>query len=314
MFMNDASHDEMGRRKYPARAGVTALNLIAPGLGLARLGNWRVAVPFLLTPFALFALFTLGMGHFPITSYGRAVFALAVVLSSLAALYLVPAVLTWHGSKFRSPAHGWSRWYGLAIIAVIAVSVSQLAPPLMHRFYKPFYAPSESMAPTIGKGDKFIADMRWRGPVRHDEIIIFKGLYGIRLGRIAAIPGDRIAMHGGLPILNGNAAVQSADGQTTYLGYDGSHSAAMFTERLPGEASTHRVLDTGPSEFDEMREVVVPADTVFVLGDNRDSSADSRVPSELGGVGMVPFSAIIGRPMYIHWSSDRSKIGMRLDR
>jgi len=51
-----------------------------------------------------------------------------------------------------------------------------------------------------------------------------------------------------------------------------------------------------------------------VLGDNRDSSADSRVPIWLGGVGMVPLSAIMGRPMYIHWSSNRSKIGKRLDR
>jgi signal peptidase I len=312
MFMTDVTHDEMSRRKYPARAGVTALNLIAPGLGLARLGNWRAAVPFLLAPFALFALFTLGMGHFPITSYGRAIFALTVVFGSLAALYLVPAVLTWHGSKFRSPSRGWSRWYGLIAIAAIVIFLSQLALPLMHRFYKPFYAPSESMAPTIGKGDKFIADMRWRGPVKRGEIVIFKGPYGIRISRIVAIPGDRIAMHGGLPILNGNAAVQSPDGQTTYLGYDGSHSATMLTERLPGEASTHRVLDTGPSEFDEMREVVVPADTVFVIGDNRDSSADSRVPSDLGGVGMVPSSAIIGRPMYIHWSADHSRIGIRL--
>jgi signal peptidase I len=156
--------------------------------------------------------------------------------------------------------------------------------------------------------------MRWRGPFRRGEVVLFKGPYGVRISRIAAIPGDRIAMRRGVPIVNGNAAVQSPDGQTTFTGYDGSHSAAMFSERLPSEPSAHRVLDTGPSEFDEMREVAVPANTLFVLGDNRDSSADSRVPSDLGGVGLVPVSAIIGRPMYIHWSDDRSKIGMRLDR
>ena len=311
--MNDETHDQLDRRRCLPRAGVTALNLIAPGLGIARLGRWRLAAPFLLAPFVLIALVTLGMGHFPITSYYGALLALLLLLGFLAALYLVPAILTWRGSRFSSPARGWSRWYGLAIVALLVIALSQLAPPLMHRFYKPFYAPSESMAPTIAKGDKFIANMRWRGPFRRGEIVIFKGPYGVRVSRIAAIPEDRIAMRGGVPIINGNAAVQSPDGQTTFAGYDGSHTAAVFTERLPGETSTHLVLDMGPSEFDEMREVVVPADNLFVLGDNRDSSADSRVPPDLGGVGTVPVNSIIGRPMYIHWSSDRSRIGRRLD-
>lgn len=312
--MTDTTDNHTSRRTYSARIGVTALNLIAPGLGLSRLGNWRLASPFLLAPFALIALITLGMGHLPITTYGRALCALVVLLGLAAALYVTPAVLTWRQSRLRSSAQGWSQWYGLTIIALVVLFLARLGPPLAHHFYKPFYAPSEGMAPTIGKGDKFIADMRWRGPFRRGEIVIFEGPYGVRVSRIAAIPGDSIAMHVGVPTLNGKAAIQSPDGQTTFMGYDGLHSAKKWTERLPGETSMHRILNTGPSEVDEMHAVVVPANHLFVLGDNRENSADSRVPPEEGGVGMVPFGAIIGRPMYIHWSSDRSKIGMRLDR
>lgn len=312
--MNDRTCDQAGRRSYRARSGVTALNLIAPGLGLLRLGNWRAGVTLLLAPFALLALVTFGMGHLPITSYGRAIFALVVVLGLLAALYVVPVVLTWRESRFRSPARGWSRWYGLTVVAIIVLFLLQLAPPLMHHFYKPFRAASDSMTPTIGKGDKFIADMRWRGPIGRGEIVIFKGPDSVRISRIAAIAGDRIAMRGGVPIVNGKVAVQSPRKQPAFGGYNGSQSTALLTEHLPGEASMHRVLDTGPSEFDDMREVVVPPNHLFVLGDNRDRSADSRVPTELAGVGMVPLAAIIGRPMYIHWSSNHAKIGMRLDR
>jgi len=312
--LNDGPDDQMRRRNFLPRAGLAALNLIAPGLGLLRLGNWRAGVPFLVAPFVLIALSTFGMGHAPVTSYARAVVALILIFSVLATLYLIPAVMTWRESRFRSPARGWSRWYGLAAIALAVVALSQFAAPAMHRFYKPFYAPSESMAPTIGKGDKFIADMRWRGPFRRGEIIIFNGPEGFRVSRIAALAGDRIAMRSGVPVVDGSAAVQLSDGQTSFLGYDGVHSAAMLTERLPGEASTHRVLDTGRDAVDEMDEAVVPANHLFVLGDNRDWSADSRVPLEEGGVGMVPFSAIVGRPLYIHWSSNRSKIGTRLDR
>lgn len=301
-------------RKYPARIGITALNLIAPGLGLLRLGYWRFAVLFLLAPFALIGAGTFAMGHLRIASYGGAVLALVIILALSALLYVAPAVLTWRKSGFLSPAPGSSRWYVVAAGAILVVALSQVAPSLAHHFYKPFYIPSQSMSPTVAKDDKLIADMRWRGPYRRGDIVLFKGMDTARIDRIAALPGDRLAMRGGVPIVNGTPAVQSPIGRTTVRGYDGVISAMMLTEQLPGEASKHRVLDLGRFEYDDMREVVVPADHLFVLGDNRDRSADSRVPHELGGVGMVPLSAIIGRPMYMHWSKDRSRIGTRLDR
>lgn len=311
--MMNPSGDPEGGRSFLTRAGVSALNLFVPGLGLLRLGSWREAAFFFLAPFVLIALGDFGMGHFPITSYDRALIALAILLSLVAALYVVPVVLTWRESRFRSFVRWWSRWYSLTAVAIILLSLGQLAVPLMHNFYKPYYAPSESMAPTIDKDDKFIADMRWRGPFRRGQIVIFNGPSGARIYRIAAIPGDRIEMRGGLPILNGEAALQSPSGRIVFAGYDGLHSAAMLTERLPGEATDHRVLNTGPSSLDDMKEAVVPPNHLFLLGDNRDNSADSRVPSDLGGVGMVPYSAILGRPIYIHWSSDHSRIGTRLD-
>ena len=311
--MNGAGYDGEGRRSYLARTGITALNLIAPGLGLLRVGEWRAGTLLLIAPFILLILFTLGMGRLPITSFGGALLALATAVALMVALYVVSVVLTWRKSRLRSPLHKWSRWYWLMAILIVVLFLLNLMTPLMHRFYKPFYAPSESMAPTIDKGDKFIADMRWRGPYRRGQIIIFKGPNNIRASRIVAIPGDRVAMRGGVPIVNGKPAFQSAQGRISITGYDGPQSAAMLTERLPGEASTHQVLDMGAFNLDEIANITIPANRLFVLGDNRDRSADSRVPPEASGVGMVPMNAVIGRPMYIHWSNDRAKIGMRLD-
>lgn len=301
-------------RSLRARAGITALNLISPGLGLLRVGDWRRGLVFLLAPFGLAALFTLGLGNLPITNFARAVIAFVAVLALLAALYIVTAILTWRESAVRASTPWWSRWYGLTMTVVIVVGVSQSAPTIMHRFYKPFYAPSGSMAPTIGKGDKFVVDMRWRGPLMRGEVIAFRSEDGDRISRIAGIPGDRIAMRAGVPVVNGTAATQQPRGTELFADYDGPHRASVLLEHLPGETSSHSVLDVGPTDFDEMREVVVPANHFFVLGDNRDRAADSRAPSDMSGVGMVPVTAIIGRAMYIHWSSDRARVGARLDR
>jgi signal peptidase I len=77
---------------------------------------------------------------------------------------------------------------------------------------------------------------------------------------------------------------------------DGTVARAMrYVETLPG-GHAHPIFKlTDRGSLDNTPEVIVPAGNVFVMGDNRDNSADSRVPLSFGGVGLLPVSDLIGR-------------------
>jgi signal peptidase I len=70
---------------------------------------------------------------------------------------------------------------------------------------------------------------------------------------------------------------------------------ARLAETLP-DGRSYAVLDFGPTAQDEFGPVRVPAGHVFLLGDNRDNSQDSRFAAAPGGgVGMVPTHRLVGR-------------------
>lgn len=236
----------------------------------------------------------------------------------------------------------WSEVKGIfwLVLAVLA----------FHSFVaKPFYIPSESMMPTLIKGDRLVVTKYPYGwsyvspsfhmipftkgrllgslPARGDIVIVTPVEQNTDwIKRVIGLPGDRIAMRGGQIILNGVPVprreiapamipldpnvpcdVDLAAGLRV-TGADGKQYCRMprYRETLPGGAS-YDTLDLGSTLPDDMPEVAVPADHVFLMGDNRDQSADSRVPSELGGLGgPVPYEALGGRAEFITFSLDGS--------
>jgi signal peptidase I len=180
------------------------------------------------------------------------------------------------------------------------------------RFYKPFYLPAQSMAPTIAKNDRIVASMSGALPLRRGDVVLFDTRRRVFIKRVAGLPGDRVAMVRGLVVLNGRAIPQLSIRTEWTQGIDGGVQAKRLSEQFPGEERAHHVYDLGESPLDDMPEQEVRQGHVFLLGDNRDLSADSRVPKAMDGVEQVPLGNVRGRALFFGFGR-LEKMGRPID-
>jgi signal peptidase I len=185
---------------------------------------------------------------------------------------------------------------------------------------EPYYVPSGSMEPTLQIGDELLATKYPYGyssaslPVfvtlpeskrilgslpRRGDVVVFRwpgDRSQIWVKRVVGLPGDRIEMRDGHLWINGAQVGLKPDGVGQNESEDGSQEpVGRFIETLPGDR-THTIFKHATiGQFDNTPEVVVPKGHLFVMGDNRDNSADSRIPLEWGGVGLLPVSDLVGR-------------------
>jgi signal peptidase I len=144
--------------------------------------------------------------------------------------------------------------------------------------------------------------------------------------RVIGVPGDTVQLRAGQLILNGVpvprrrlqpvllpvsanspcTAVPPSVPSTVVRSGRAFCSYPAYLETLPAGPS-YAVLDLvshGPA--DDFGPVRVPSGRLFVMGDNRDDSLDSRFPAAEGGVGMLPQEDLIGRALATFWSTDGS--------
>lgn len=167
-----------------------------------------------------------------------------------------------------------------------------------------------------------------RTPSRGDVVVFRHPVGGADLiKRVIGLPGDRIALEGGRLILNGKPVVRRSIGwfdmkvspnSSCKLAGAASPTIAAtatgeiacrfpaFEESLPGGPS-YTVLDqVDQPPADYFPETTVPEGHVFVMGDNRDDSLDSRFQPAERGVGFLPMENITGKARFTYWSTDGS--------
>lgn len=211
--------------------------------------------------------------------------------------------------------------------------------------FAPFSIPSESMLPRLMNGDYLLAAKWPYGYSRHSlpfdlplptgrvlastpergDVVIFKHPVDGRdyIKRVIGLPGDSVGVLGGQVVLNGTLVRREGLrdfvvpvspntgcewGGAVMRQADGSEACAYrrFRETLPG-GKAYDVLDFGHTGGDSFAPVTVPDGMMFVMGDNRDNSRDSRWKAAAGdAVGLVPLDRLVGRAGLVVWSTDGS--------
>jgi signal peptidase I len=177
---------------------------------------------------------------------------------------------------------GWA-WIALAAVAFLATQVS-----------KGYVLPTGSMEDTLLIGDQLLVRVLGVSTPSRGDVIVFRYPPDIRqthVKRCMGVPGDRIKLVNKLVYINGKKVDEPyVVHKTEYID--------SYRDNFPSQPNVH------PFAFGEDMlahhisngEVVVPPDSYFVMGDNRDASLDSRY------WGFVPRANLIGNPWFVYWS------------
>lgn len=256
---------------------------------------------------ALLSAFTPGAGQLVLGQRRRGTVLLLIFVALLCCVWalrlpryyvgLIIVVLTWLGLSLYAScaallersgpaARPLSKWWLLTIAPLVYVGINLIFTPLLLASgFRAMNFGSSAMEPTLFVGDHFVIDKTYyrHEPVGRDDLVVVRRKDYLTVKRVIAVGGDTIEARNRQILVNGQ----------------------LLDEPFIQHS---RPAGTDP-EMDSFGPITVPEGRYFVMGDNRDVSLDSRT-SEFG---LVEASAIVGKPLYIHWSSTKTRRGKDLN-
>jgi signal peptidase I len=262
------------------------LSLFGPSVGHFYAGSWRRGLAVFIAFLALPPLVIAGAFLVPPASWVAIYYILAVV-AVWVAFYLFAIIDAVRLARRGENTRPRLRWY-VFLGAIAAIWLGVFAVGALSSFLRPlmpsqiFSIPSTSMEPTLHIGESLWADTTYfakHAPARGDVIIyrVPSDETAIYIKRVVALAGDRVVFRDGRAIVNGTSV----------------------PEPFADFGDPKAFLNT-------TAEVTVPPGHLFVAGDNRANSSDSRVKQH----GPVPLKNLIARATEILKTDDVQRIGL----
>lgn len=200
--------------------------------------------------------------------------------------------------KYRAQTPTKKNLIDLSLILIIGLVVAAIVKIF---FFQGFYIPSESMNPTLKTNDRVVVNVLYPNtiPLQHGDIIVFQDKENWMAGH--AIPQQSFLerLIGYVPFRDGDAnflvkRVIGLPGDTV------SHTPGETFIRINGEPSTEPYLAEGMNASNIDFNVTVPANSVWVMGDNRSNSSDSRYHQDQNG-GFISYNNIVGKVVLLYY-------------
>lgn len=171
-----------------------------------------------------------------------------------------------------------------------------------------FVVPSGSMEPTLVPGDRILVNRLQRGPsIQRGDIVVFDGsqTWGAPTGSASSGGGIRQTIRSALTLLSLGSG---ADYVKRVVGVPGDRVVCCDTAgrlTVNGTPVEEPYVYPGDEPSSMTFDVVVPEGRIWVMGDHRSGSADSRAQLGRPGGGMVPLDDVVGRAWVRYWPMDR---------
>jgi signal peptidase I len=298
--------DALRRGSWLSAIWAGILSLFQPGLGQIYAGAWRRGV-LLFVIATTFMWLVVGVTRYvPATP----VFVAAIFVPILVILAIGVDAFALVRRPRVSPPFRWYRSTWIAAIVMASLSVGLSFTPVNAPGWRPFSIPSMSNMPTLIPGDYVVAEVgRSKYAPARGDMLVFKNPKDpkiIYIKRVVGLPGDRVQLVKGVLVINGQQIKRQFvdDWKARPI----ARAAQRYEETLFNGRS-YQVLASEDGELENTAEYAVPSGRLFVLGDYRDNSLDSRVLDQFG---YVPMADVLGPAVTLYWSQDLSKIFSRV--